>query len=70
MSRRWSVDFKRILEANSVHSCGMELNKPICDYMGSVCEHLLGGGVKPLKTIEAGEAVSFIILHKFVTYFT
>lgn len=66
MSRRWSVDFKRILEANSVHSCGMELNKPICDYMGSVCEHLLGGGVKPLKTIEAGKKV----LHRFCTYLT
>ena len=54
---------KSILERNNVHACGMDVSKPICDYMANVSEHLIGGA--PLKTLEAGDAE--ILIHMLPT---
>ena len=67
--RLWSIRLKMKLEQSNVHQCGMQVNKPICEYMGKVASGLVGGEAtrKPRQgkvTIEAG------IEHIFHTYFT
>ena len=55
--RLWSIRIKGKLEQNNVHQCGMQVNKPICEYLGKVASGLVGGEAKHGKgkvTIEAG----------------
>ena len=65
----WSKRLKQILEVNTPYSCGMQVSKPICDYMGRIAEHIVEGGKKPPNP-EAGTIRLYIfcldIVYDFV----